>query len=136
MSPVKTGVDPDLEAKADALIFAVTKADFTQSGKRDVLTPWKYEDRLSREVYNGTGVAAEHVRQGVYSRPINRRQPHLNSREGVAAPLARRPGTSPLSALMAETINVASSANDARGGCTGHHGNRPTTCALGCWDSR
>lgn len=136
MSPVKSGIDEELEAEADQLIFDITRTTTRHGDKADVLTPWKARERRKREIYTGTGGPAPHIRQGVFSRAINPAQPHLNSREGVAAALARRPGTKPLSAYMAETANVSSSVTEGRSGCTGHTGDRPTTCSLGCADSR
>jgi hypothetical protein len=61
------------------------------SEKKDILTPWKRQARLKREVYTRTGVADPSIRRGMYHRIYNPGKPELNSRDGVAPP-RRMPG--------------------------------------------
>lgn len=84
MTVVRSGVFPPLEREADAIIFAATRQETSQAAKSDVLTPWKWQDRLSREVYAKNGTVDAAIRSGMYHRAANRTKPHLNSRDGVA----------------------------------------------------
>jgi hypothetical protein len=86
MTNVRSGVFPPLEREADAIIFAATRQETSQAAKSDVLTPWKQQDRLSREVYSRFGTVDPAIRSGMYHRAANRAQPHLNSRDGYAPP--------------------------------------------------
>jgi hypothetical protein len=84
MTNVRSGVFPPLEREADAIIFAATRQETSQAAKSDVLTPWKWQDRLSREVYSRRGTVDPAIRTGMYHRAANRAKPYLNSRDGVA----------------------------------------------------
>lgn len=84
MVPFRPGVNTQLEAMADELLYAVTITLSKQSDKADILTPWKQENRRSHEVYNSTGIADPATRLGMFHRPINTVQRWLNSRDGVA----------------------------------------------------
>lgn len=81
---VRCGVHPHLEAAANELIFGSLRGVTSQSAKSDVLTPWKEQDRRSREVQSSTGSVDPALRRGMYHRAANTRQTHLNAREGVA----------------------------------------------------
>lgn len=96
--PVKAGVDEDLEAQADALIYAETRAA-VHSEKRDILTPWKEQNRKGHEVLMPQVVDAS-TRQGTFTRAYNPVQRHLNSVEGVAG--LRPRGVRPQHAHMVE----------------------------------
>lgn len=81
---VHSGIHAPLEDAANALIFGSLKGVTSQSAKSDVLTPWKEQDRRSREVLARSGVVDAQVRRGMYHRVANPGAPHLNSRDGVA----------------------------------------------------
>ena len=87
MNRVHVGVHPALEAAADALIYESLRGVTSQSAKSDILTNWKQQDRLSREVYSRSGTVDPCIRRGMYHREPNRTKPYLNSREGVAPPM-------------------------------------------------
>jgi hypothetical protein len=81
MAKLRYGVDAELEAQADALIFAQT-AKQKPAEKADVLTPYKERLRLSREVYANREIDPE-IRRGMFRRARNTVQEHLNSRDCV-----------------------------------------------------
>ena len=64
-----------------------------RSEKSDILTPWKEQDRRSREVYSANGVVDAAVRRGMYNRAYNPARAELNSRDGVAPPRTNRLGS-------------------------------------------
>lgn len=102
MNRVHVGVHPALEAAADALIYASLRGVTSQSEKSDILTPWKQQDRLSREVYSKSGTVDPRIRRGMYHREPNRTRPHLNSREGFAPPA--RDSSSPIAYLTRSDV--------------------------------
>lgn len=79
---LRFGVNRPLEDEADRLIRESLTGVTSRSAKSDILTEWKYEDRLAREVFTSTGFADPAVRRGMFRRAWNRRYPHLNSRDG------------------------------------------------------
>jgi hypothetical protein len=79
---LRNGVSRALEDEADRLLRESLAGVTSRSAKSDILTEWKYEDRISKEVYTSTGFADPAVRKGMYRRSWNRRYPHLNSRDG------------------------------------------------------
>ena len=81
---VRSGIHPQLEAEADRLIHESLEGVTSQKAKSDILTPWKEQNRKSREVYPASGAPDSSLRQGMYHREINRQHPHLNSVDGVA----------------------------------------------------
>lgn len=81
-SPIRSGIHLPLEEAANALIFGSLKGVTKQSEKSDILTPWKEQDRRSREVMAAAGSVDAAIRRGMYHRAANRERPHLNSREG------------------------------------------------------
>jgi hypothetical protein len=80
---VHSGIHAPLEDAANDLIFGSLKGVTSQSAKSDILTPWKEQDRRSREVMSKSGVIDPLTRRGMYHRASNPRSPHLNSRDGV-----------------------------------------------------
>jgi hypothetical protein len=70
-----------LEDEADRLIKASLSGVTKQA---DILTPWKQQERLRREVYTQQGFPDESVRKGMFGRVANRSRPDLNSRDGRA----------------------------------------------------
>jgi hypothetical protein len=82
MSTLRSGIHLPLEEAANALIFGSLKGVTKQSEKSDILTPWKEQDRRSREVMASSGTVDAAIRRGMYHRAANRSRPHLNSREG------------------------------------------------------
>lgn len=91
---VRSGVHLPLERAADEWIKASLAGVTSQEAKSDILTPWKMQDRLSREVFNVNGVAEPHTRRGMFHRVANPAKAHLNSRECVSPPPRR--GVSPV----------------------------------------
>lgn len=83
---VRNGVHLPLERAADELIMNSLRGVTSQSAKSDILTPWKMQDRLSREVFNVNGTAEPHTRRGMYHRVANPTRMHLNSRECISPP--------------------------------------------------
>lgn len=81
--PMRRGVHKPLEDAANALIKTSLAGVTKHSEKADILTPWKEQERLRREVYSGSGVPDASVRRGVFHRSANAARPDLNSREGV-----------------------------------------------------
>lgn len=80
MMRIRRGVDHDLEAAADAILFPVLKA-ITRPSERDVLTHYMFESRRRREVYVNTGAPDAALRRGQFNRAYNPQAPHLNSRD-------------------------------------------------------
>jgi len=87
----KHGIHPELEAEADRIIRESLRGVTARSEKSDILTPWKEQDRRSREVYNTNGVAEATTRQGMFHRSWNPARPELNSVDGSAARPRRIP---------------------------------------------
>jgi hypothetical protein len=79
---LRHGVCHQLEEEADRLIADSLKGVTSRDAKSDILTPWKLEDRLNREVMTSTGVADPAVRRGMFHRRWNSKHSHLNSRDG------------------------------------------------------
>lgn len=79
---VHSGIHAPLEDLANEIIFGSLKGVTSQRAKSDILTPWKEQDRRSREVLASGGVVDPAIRRGMYHRVANPRAPHLNSREG------------------------------------------------------
>ena len=81
--PLLYGVHKGLEDEANRLIreslFGVTSME----AKKDILTPWKEQDRKNKEILVSGGVPDAAIRQGNYHRAWNRHQPHLNSRDCI-----------------------------------------------------
>lgn len=84
MGVLHFGVHLQLEEIANALIKQSLEGVTSVEAKRDILTPWKERDRHSKEVYTSFGVPSPEIRSGIYHRAYNRRDKHLNSRDGVA----------------------------------------------------
>jgi len=87
MARMRYGVNRQLEDQADEILRLSLKSAKTHSEKKDVLTPWKAQDRISREVYVASGTPDPAIRRGVFGRVYNPVHRHLNSREGIAPPL-------------------------------------------------
>jgi hypothetical protein len=84
MSPVRCGIHAPLEQAANELIFGSLKGITSQKDKSDVLTPWKENDRRSKEVLTSSGFPDAQIRRGMFHRVLNREKMYLNSREGIA----------------------------------------------------
>ncbi len=89
MARMRHGVNPILEAAADELIRQSYEGIKSHSAKRDILTPWKEQQRRSREVYAQRGTIDPSQRRGMYERAANPQAPHLNSIEGVGGGMGR-----------------------------------------------
>lgn len=87
---VRYGTHLTLEEAADAIIFGHLRTVTSREEKSDVLTTWKYKNRISREVYTASGYPDPSIRQGMFTRSLNRTSPHLNSRDGLARNTARQ----------------------------------------------
>lgn len=86
MARMRFGRHTALEDEADRILRESMAGITTQSGKSDILTPWKEQDRRSREIYVASGTPDASLRVGMYHRALNPNRPHLNSRDGVSAP--------------------------------------------------
>lgn len=93
---LRPGVNRTLEDAADEIIRHSLKGVTSRSAKSDILTPWKQKDRWQKEVYTSSGIASE-GRRGMFHRALNRRQTHLNAREGT---LPARRGLASLEAFV------------------------------------
>lgn len=87
MARMRYGVNRQLEEQADAILRQSLRGVTAHAEKKDILTPWKQQDRVSREVYVASGIPDPAIRRGIFGRAYNPVQRHLNSREGVAPPL-------------------------------------------------
>ena len=87
MSRMRYGVNRQLEAQADEMLRRSLGNITAHAEKKDILTPWKQQDRVSREVYVASGTPDPAVRKGIFGRAYNPVQRHLNSREGIAPPM-------------------------------------------------
>lgn len=90
MGRMKYGVDRTLEEEADRLLRRSIKDVTSYAEKKDILTPWKAEDRRRREVLIPSGSPDPSLRAGNFSRRANTRQTWLNSRDGQASSLTTR----------------------------------------------
>lgn len=81
--PLRRGVHKPLEDAANAIIKESLAGVTKHSEKSDILTPWKEQERLRREVFSGAGVPDGAVRRGTFHRSANPSRPDLNSREGI-----------------------------------------------------
>lgn len=84
MANVRCGVHAPLEQAANELLYGSLKGVTSQREKQDILTPWKENDRRSKEVLTSSGFPDAQIRRGMYHRAVNRDKPYLNSREGIA----------------------------------------------------
>jgi hypothetical protein len=80
----RSGIHPELEDEANRIIRESLRGVTARSAKSDILTPWKEQDRRSREVYNANGIAEPTSRMGMFHRAWNPARPELNSVDGVA----------------------------------------------------
>ena len=88
---VRHGVDPDLEAEADAILRQSFLDNPDPEEKAKILTPYMLQNRLKREVFVPGGTPDGAIRKGSFHRSINRQYPHLTACEGVARPQHRIP---------------------------------------------
>jgi hypothetical protein len=86
VSTARSGIHPELERVANALLKQSLAGVTSMSEKSDILTPWKEQDRRGREVYAESGTPDAATRRGMYHRAWNSGsgQEHLNSRDGQA----------------------------------------------------
>ena len=85
MANVRCGVHAPLEQLANEWIFGSLAGVTSQKAKSDILTPWKENDRRSKEVLTSSGNPPDaQIRRGMYHRVQNRDKPYLNAREGIA----------------------------------------------------
>lgn len=89
MGKVHRGIHEPLEEAANAILRESLRGVTSMSAKRDILTPWKEQDRRAHEVYNANGFP-EPTFQGQYSRVLNRDYPHLNASESFPRPRIRK----------------------------------------------
>jgi hypothetical protein len=95
MARIHYGTHKELTAEADRLIRESLKGVTKHSEKKDILTPWKWQERLRREVYVRSGVPDASTRQGIFHRVLNRGRLDLNSRDGLARSSRGRLGAGP-----------------------------------------
>jgi hypothetical protein len=88
---IRYGVDPELEAEADAILRQSFLDEPDAEEKAKILTPYMLQNRLKREVFVPGGTPDGAVRKGSFHRSINRQYPHLNATLGKARPQHRVP---------------------------------------------
>lgn len=84
MGVLRRGVCLSLEEEADRLLKESLQGVTSREEKSDILTPWKLQERLRREVMVPSGTPDSSLRQGYFHRSLNPASPHLNSRDGTA----------------------------------------------------
>lgn len=84
MATVRCGIHAPLEQAANEWIYGSLKGVTSQKAKDDILTPWKENDRRSKEVLTASGAPDAMIRRGMYHRAANATKPYLNAREGIA----------------------------------------------------
>jgi hypothetical protein len=84
MATVRCGVHAPLEEAANSWIYGSLKGVTSQQAKGDILTPWKENDRRSKEILTSSGFPDAMIRRGMYHRAANATKPYLNAREGIA----------------------------------------------------
>lgn len=82
MGQLHYGIHQQLEDAATALIKESLEGVTSMAAKSDILTPWKEQDRKSREVYNKEGAPDGALRRGMFHRVYNPQYRHLNSMNG------------------------------------------------------
>lgn len=88
MGQMHYGIHQQLEDAATALIKESLEGVTSMAAKSDILTPWKEQDRKSREVYNKEGAPDGALRRGMFHRAYNPQYRHLNS-TGGKVPVSR-----------------------------------------------
>ncbi|MGW1436924.1 DUF7236 family protein [Streptomyces griseus] len=88
---VRHGVDPELEAEADALLKESFLERPDPEAKALILTRYMLLNRLRREVYVSGGTPDGAVRRGSFNRRMNAKYLHLNATEGASRPQHRIP---------------------------------------------
>ena len=83
---IRRGVHRPLEDEANRIIKESLAGVTKHSEKSDILTPWKEQARMRREVYVTSGTPDKSIRHGMFNRVVNPMKPELNSRMGVARP--------------------------------------------------
>lgn len=84
---VHSGVHPELEAKATAMIMGSLEGVTSRDAKSDILTPWKERHRARHEFLSKTGTPIDPaVRRGTFSKRYNPDKPNLNSYDGPTRP--------------------------------------------------
>lgn len=94
---IRTGRHSPLEDVADEMLRVQLSAITRNADKSDVLTPWKENDRRSKEVYVPSGTPDGSLRRGIFSRAgvtSDSGLGHLSSVEGQRAPKYRGSGPS------------------------------------------
>lgn len=79
---LRYGTHKPLEEVANEILRQSLSGITAHSEKKDILTPWKDQDRRRREVYTSTGTPDGALRRGNFHRSLNPSAPHLNSAEG------------------------------------------------------
>ena len=79
LNSLHTGVNPELEEQANAILREGRRGVTALSEKKDYLTEEQMNLRHAREVLNSNGVPDPSIRQGLYRRAYN---PAANQRPG------------------------------------------------------
>jgi len=80
---MRTGVHLVLEEEANRIIRESLRGVTSHEAKRDILTPWKQQDRWRREVYTESGAPDGRLMRGIFNRRSNPTHSYLNSRDGA-----------------------------------------------------
>lgn len=79
------GVHRQLEDEADRILKESLAGVTSFEEKRDILTPWKEQERRRREMLVPSGTPDAALRRGMFGRAWNPEHPHLNATDGVAS---------------------------------------------------
>lgn len=85
LNRLRYGVHRELEAEADRLLKQDLSRTTSLASRSDIMTPSKESLRRRKEILVPSGTPDAAIRQGMYDRAFNDRQPHLNSRDGIAS---------------------------------------------------
>ena len=80
----RSGVHKPLEDAANEFLRQHLSKITRHQDKSDILTPWKEQDRRSRELYVSSGTPDPALRRGMFHREWNNKHDHLNSVQAQA----------------------------------------------------
>lgn len=84
------GVHRELEDEADRILAEHHRTVTRPEDKKDILTPWKEQDRRKHEIYVSEGVPDRANRTGMFHRAANPQYGWLNSATPASTAMRRR----------------------------------------------
>lgn len=84
------GVHRELEDEADRILAEYHRTVTRPEDKKDILTPWKEQDRRSHEIFVRDGVPDRASRNGIFHRAVNPEHKWLNSATPASRAIRRR----------------------------------------------